>query len=87
MGGCYDLRSGENFKIDICKINKTFKTLFYKGLSEYNEVSSEIKNITRIHEFKERLLEFVISKRGGSICGISTRNTLFLFNINFSVIY
>ena len=53
------MRSGENFKIDICKTNKKFKTLFYKGLSEYNKVpSEEIKNVTRIHEFKERLLEF-----------------------------
>ena len=35
VGGCYDLRNGEIFKIDIGKTNKKFKILFYKGLSEY----------------------------------------------------
>ena len=62
-GGYYDLRSRENFQIDICKINKRYRTLFYKGLSEYNGVPNEIKNVGRIQKFKEKLLEFVLSKR------------------------
>ena len=62
-GGYYDWRRGENFKIDVCKTNKKFKTLIYSGLSEYNKVPSEIKNVSGIREFKGRLLEFVISKR------------------------
>ena len=42
-GGYYDLRGGENFKINVCKTNRKFKTLFYSGLSEYNTVPREIK--------------------------------------------
>ena len=62
VGGCYDLKSGENFKIDVCRTNKKFNTLFYRGLSKYNKVPIEIKNATGILEFKKRLLKFVISK-------------------------
>ena len=62
-GGYYDWRSRENFRIDICKTNKRYRTLFYKGLSEYNGVPNEIKNVGRIQKFKEKLLDFVLSKR------------------------
>ena len=54
---------GENFPIDICKTNKRYRKLFYKDLSEYNGVQKEIKNVGRIQKFKEKLLEFVLSKR------------------------
>ena len=43
---CYDLRSGENFKIDIRKTNKKFKTSFYKGLLEY-KVPNEITRVSQ----------------------------------------
>jgi hypothetical protein len=52
------------FKIDICRTNRKFNTLFYKGLSTFNILPWPIKECTNVNSFRKELIRSLV---GGGI--------------------
>lgn len=60
----YRTRSSVNcqFHLPKYKLSGSMKTLFYKGLKEYNELPNSIKASTSIYDFKTKLTEHIKSR-------------------------
>lgn len=51
----YNTRNKNNFRLPFYKKSKTQNNIFYKGVKQYNELNSEIKNEKRMNIFKKKL--------------------------------
>jgi hypothetical protein len=62
----YSLRNNNMFKIDICRTNRKFNTLFYKGLSTFNMLPWPIKECTNVNRFRKELIRSLVESCGHS---------------------
>jgi hypothetical protein len=60
----YSLRNNNMFKIDICRTNRKFNTLFYKGLSTFNMLPWPIKECTNVNSFRKELIRSLVESCG-----------------------
>jgi hypothetical protein len=60
----YSLRNNNMFKIDICRTNRKFNTLFYKGLSTFNMLPWPTKECTNVNSFRKEPVRSLVGGGG-----------------------
>lgn len=55
----YNIRSKQNYNIDIVRTSALQKTLFYEGLRSFNELTDDIKNAPNVYTFSKRLFTYL----------------------------
>lgn len=57
----YNTRTKNNFRLPQCKKAQTQNSIYYKGLKQYNELPSILKEEKDLSSFKDRLLQHILN--------------------------